>query len=294
MPSIAMWFEAARPKTLFIGLFPILLSAALRFAEGTLDVVIFFVTLIGALSIQIGTNYSNDYYDFLKGADTSLRKGSKKILTSGLASLSSMKKAFSLFFLLAFICALFLGVISGPFYFFIGVLCILFSLLYTSGPFALAYIGAADFFVLIFYGPVAFLTSYTLQDGALKPVALLLSFIPGLLGLGPLILNNLRDQEEDALAQKRTLIVRFGKKFGHIYYLVIHMIALILSLLIAFISKNIFMAAPCFCFLFYAKLCKSLFEKKLSYHFLFLKNAKIIPLILILEILSLSFSKWHF
>lgn len=277
MTSLSLWIFAARPKTLCIGAFPILLSASYAFCEGSFNPFYLFVSLLGAFSIQIGTNYSNDYFDFLKGADTSLRKGSAKILQQGLASPNQMKIAFIFFFSLGAFIGLYLGFLKGLIYLGIGVVCIVFSLLYSCGPFPLAYRGVADIFVLLFYGPVAFMTSYSLHGSGYKSSIYMISFLPGLIGLGPLILNNLRDKIEDAACKKRTLIVRYGEKFGAIYYLIVHLIAFILVLLFALKKQKLSLTFPLFCFLPYIFICKKLLSKAPCYQALFIFNAKILP-----------------
>jgi 1,4-dihydroxy-2-naphthoate octaprenyltransferase len=217
--SINHWVYAARPKTLFIGLSPILTAAAFAAAHSTFEIFTLIVCMIGALSIQIATNYSNDYFDFIKGADTAERKGSKKMIQLNLISLKQMKRAFLLFFLIGFLCTLYLVKIGGTPIFYIGSACILFSLLYTSPPFPLAYYGLGDLFVLIFYGPVATLTTYYLLCSTISKPILIASLIPGTLGLGPLVLNNIRDYYQDKKAHKKTVVVRFGVLFGKFYYL---------------------------------------------------------------------------
>jgi 1,4-dihydroxy-2-naphthoate octaprenyltransferase len=93
MNSLQIWIAAARPKTLCASISPVILGSILAFSEGAFQPLIFFFTLLTALGIQISTNLANDYFDFIKGADTKDRKGPLRITQAGLTSLPTMQKA---------------------------------------------------------------------------------------------------------------------------------------------------------------------------------------------------------
>lgn len=233
LKTIKLFAYAARPKTLVIGASPILIGTTLSVKAGYFSLPIFLWTFLGALLIQIGTNYSNDYFDYLKGADTEERKGSKKLLEQKLVTPKAMKFAFIFCFALALVISLLLSLYGGLLLFGIGCICVLFSLLYTAGPYPLAYLGLGDLFVLVFYGPVATLFTYYLQTLSFSPLALLVSLAPGLFGVAILNVNNIRDYEEDKKVDKKTLVVRYGRLFGKIQYA--------LSLSIAFCIPILYM-----------------------------------------------------
>ena len=77
---------AARVRTLTAVVAPILIGLSLALAEGGFRLVPALVTLAAGLLIQIGTNIANDYYDFLKGADTADRTGGVLVTQAGLVS----------------------------------------------------------------------------------------------------------------------------------------------------------------------------------------------------------------
>ena len=287
--SLLIWIYAARPKTLFIGAFPILLGSLLAFKQDSFNAFTLILCLIGALSIQIGTNYSNDYFDFIKQADNASRKGSYKVLEQGLVSLQAMKKAFISSFVIAGIVTTLLIQQGGVIILAVSLLCILLSIAYTAPPFPLAYLGLGDVFVLFFYGPVATLTTYYLHTHTLDPRTLLIAFLPGLLGLGPLVMNNLRDVEQDAKVNKRTLIVRFGERFGRNYFVIIMFFSFILPYIHALVfSKNPFIFLTSFAFLPLKNTLTLLFSHhdKKELQALFISSARIIPLFTLLFALS--------
>ena len=176
------------------------------------------LALLGAILIQIGTNFYNDYADFLKGADTSDRKGPMRATQAGLVKPESMKRATIAVFALAVASGLYLIWRGGLPVLMIGVFSILFGILYTAGRYSLAYLGIADLFVLVFFGPVAVGGTYYVQALAIESVVLVAGFAPGLLAVAILLVNNIRDIDEDRAAGKKTLIVRMGRRFGVVAY----------------------------------------------------------------------------
>lgn len=219
-PSAATWLLAARPKTLPAAAAPVLVGTAMAIAAGAFHALAAACALLSALLIQVGTNYANDYQDFLKGADTERRKGPLRVTQAGLASPSAVKRATIIAFALAFAAGLYLVYRGGWPILAIGLLSILFGAIYTGGKYSLAYLGIADLFVLVFFGPVAVVGTFYVQavgtDMALLflPQAIVAGLGPGFLATAILLANNIRDVEEDAVAGKRTLVVRLGRAAG--------------------------------------------------------------------------------
>ncbi len=214
MNRVQVWTHAARPKTLVAGMSPAIIGVTLAISQGNFDFTVFLFTLLTGICIQIGTNLANDYFDFIKGADTTARKGFVRVTQAGLVTISSMKRAIVLVFLIAFLCGCYLIWKGGLVIAMMLAIYIALSVLYTAGPFPLAYLGLGDIFVLFLYGPGAVLITYYLQTGMLSMHAFLAGISPGALSMAILVVNNVRDIEEDRVAGKKTLPVRFGKLFG--------------------------------------------------------------------------------
>lgn len=176
--------------------------------------------LAGAVLIQTGANYANDYLDFLRGADTPNRLGPRRATQAGLVSPAGMRHATILVFALACIPGAYIVYRGGWPFVVIGASSILFAVLYTAGPYPLGYIGLADVFVLVFFGPVALCGTYYLQTGRVTHEAWAAGLATGLLSTALLTVNNLRDIDEDRAAGKRTLAVRFGRGFARAEYAV--------------------------------------------------------------------------
>lgn len=211
---ITIWLQAARPKTLIATLSPVTLGSVCALKTGVFHPLTFLFTLLTALGIQIGTNLANDYFDCVKGADTAARKGPVRVTQAGLVKPGAMKLAIFLCFALTAVLSSYLIFLGGWPIALLSSISILLGFAYTAGPFPLAYLGLGELFVLFFFGPIATAGTYFLQTQTLTLQAILTGIGPGLLATAILTVNNLRDSEEDKIAGKKTLVVRFGKKFG--------------------------------------------------------------------------------
>ena len=224
--SVQIWFSATRPRTLPAAVAPVLVATALAWRDGSLLVWPAAACLGFALLIQIATNFSNDYFDFKKGADTEERIGPKRAVASGWVSPATMRRAMLATFALAFVVGLSLLPRGGLPLLGVGVASILCGIAYTGGPFPLAYKGLGDVFVFIFFGLVAVNATYFVQAQTLTADSVFVGAAIGVLAVNILLVNNYRDADTDARAGKRTLVVRLGKRFARAQFLAQHLVAL--------------------------------------------------------------------
>ncbi len=208
------WLEAARPKTLPAAIIPVMVGTALAAAHGAASYDRAAICLAFALLVQIGTNFANDYFDFVKGADTSARVGPRRAVAAGLIAPGRMLAATWLVLAVAFAVGLLLVREGGWALLPIGIVSIACAIAYTGGPFPLGYNGLGDVFVFIFFGLVAVCTTFYVQAGVVTPDVVSGAAAVGLLAANILVANNYRDMETDTRAGKKTLVVRFGRKFA--------------------------------------------------------------------------------
>lgn len=206
--------QTARPKTLWAAVAPVVIGTAMAVEAREFHGLAAFCALGGAVLIQVGTNYSNDYYDLSKGADTGERKGPIRATQMGLVTSGATLRAAAITFGLAMVCGLYLVWRGGWPVLLIGVLSIVSGVLYTAGRYSLAYLGLADAFVVVFFGPVAVGGTYYVQALEVSAPVIVAGFAPGLLSAAVLLVNNVRDIAEDRSAGKRTLVVRLGRTVG--------------------------------------------------------------------------------
>jgi 1,4-dihydroxy-2-naphthoate octaprenyltransferase len=215
---LRVWTLACRPKTLWAAISPVILGTAMAQADQALHWPSAIAALFGAVMIQIGTNFANDYFDFKKGTDTHERIGPLRVTQAGLVRPAIMKRAIILAFGLAALAGLYLIWRGGAPILIIGLLSILFGVLYTAGPAPLGYHGLGEIFVLIFFGPVAVAGTHYVQTQSMCFEAIVAGLAPGLLSVAILCVNNLRDLETDSKTGKRTLAARFGRQFARVEY----------------------------------------------------------------------------
>lgn len=242
--ALKAYFLAARPKTWIASISPICIGTVMA---AHINWSLFILTLLFSFLIQVGTNFANDYFDFVNGADSYLRNGPKRATQEGWIDPPAMLRATFLVFSAALVIAIPLMIRArylslGTFWSFaaglwspiVALLCVAFGIFYTRGPKPLGYLGLGEIFVFIFFGPVAVCGTFFLQTGVLDSAIFVASLAPGLLACCILIANNLRDQKSDSNAGKKTLIVRFGRNFGSWEYTLPIVLASLIPLLLVF------------------------------------------------------------
>jgi len=212
--GLQIWISAARPRTLPAAVAPVIAGSALAGHQGKFVFAAGLTCLVFALLIQIGTNFANDYYDYIQGADTAERVGPRRAVAAGLVTAPTMRVVMWIVFAVAFIVGLSLLKFGGWPLLVIGVASILCGIAYTGGPYPLGYNGLGDLFVFLFFGLVAVGATYFVQTGHLTAEAVMIGAAIGVLAANILVVNNYRDVETDLKAGKRTLVVRYGRGFA--------------------------------------------------------------------------------
>lgn len=215
---IQIWLLAARPKTLPAAAVPVIVGTAIAFSEGFFAPLPALAALLGAILIQIGTNFANDVFDYQKGADTNARLGPLRVTQAGLLTPRQVMSGMVIAFALATLVGLYLVFVGGWPIVLIGLFSIASGIAYTGGPYPLGYHGLGDIFVFIFFGLVAVCGTYYVQALSLSLAAIWAALPIGLLATAILVVNNLRDIETDRQAGKRTLAVRFGERGARLEY----------------------------------------------------------------------------
>ncbi len=232
--KIRIWLLASRPKTLPAAVAPVLVGTAVAISANKLNLIAALIALICSVLIQIGTNFVNDLYDYLKGTDDENRVGPTRALAAGWVSPTQMKFAIYLTFGTTFVLGLYLVYLAGWIILLVGVLSIISGYAYTAGPYPLAYNGLGDVFVFFFFGFVATVGTYYVQAIEYSQFALFASIPIGLLITNILVVNNYRDADEDKKKNKNTLTVKFGKRFSLIQYFVSILVSFVVPLFLYF------------------------------------------------------------
>ncbi|MBC8292774.1 MAG: 1,4-dihydroxy-2-naphthoate polyprenyltransferase [Proteobacteria bacterium] len=241
---MAAWASACRPRTLTASLSPVAVALALSWSRGPIDWPIALLCVLAAVAIQLATNLANDYFDFASGADNSNRLGPTRACQAGLLTPRAMRNATVLCLAVAACCGLWLVARGGLPVLVLGAISLTCAVVYTGGPWPLAYHGLGDVFVFVFFGPVAVLTTLYLQGHAPGRVDLLASLLPGAAATALLVVNNLRDIDGDQRVGKNTLAVRVGKRATRLQYALLLAAALLAPMLAAIAGDHAWLALP--------------------------------------------------
>lgn len=233
--KISHWISAFRLRTLFLSLSCIWAGLICSEVVGKTNVLVSIFTFLTALFLQILSNLANDYGDSIHGADHAGRKGPSRAVQSGAISKEQMKRGLIIAAVLSFIsgcCLLYfslpaIGLTASLVLLGIGILSILAAIAYTNGKRPYGYAGLGDISVFIFFGWVAVLGAQYLQTSMITEAAIYLSITYGLLSVGVLNLNNMRDIESDESAGKKSIPVRLGLVRAKLY----HSLVLIFAIL---------------------------------------------------------------
>jgi len=228
-----IWWLAIRPKTLPAAASGVVMGSALAWHDGSFQLLPALAALCVALLLQIGSNVANDVYDFERGADTHERHGPLRVTQAGLLTSEQVKRGMWVIFGLAAFLGLYLAYLRGWVVIIIGLAAIISAIAYTGGPFPLGYYGLGDLFVFVFFGLAAVAGTYFVQVGLVSAAAWWMAIPIGLIITAILVVNNLRDLENDRKAGKHTLAVILGSQGVRLEYVLCLAVAyLILPILV--------------------------------------------------------------
>jgi 1,4-dihydroxy-2-naphthoate polyprenyltransferase len=196
---------------------------ALRAAAFRWD--IFLLCVLTTVFLQILSNLANDYGDSVHGADSAGRKGPSRAVQSGAIHPGQMRRAIVLFAILSLVSGVVLLFVSFGFeweaiLFFLGLglLSIGAAVSYTIGRKPYGYLGLGDLSVLIFFGFIGVMGSYYLFTKSISSLEIFPAMSIGLLSVGVLNVNNIRDIDSDRAAGKFSVPVRLGRRKAIVYH----------------------------------------------------------------------------
>ena len=220
MTSVAQWVSGARPRTLSAAVVPVVIGACV--ASRSVDVDAEFASrtaaaLIVSIALQIAVNFANDYSDGIRGTDA-WRSGPMRLVGSGVASAAAVKNAAFLSFGVAAVAGLFLASQTTWWLIAVGLASIVAAWTYTGGPRPYGYAGLGEVFVFVFFGLLATAGTFYVTTEDVSLLAVVSGAVSGFLSVALLVVNNIRDIENDRLSGKMTLAVRLGNARSRTLY----------------------------------------------------------------------------
>ena len=243
MQKVKYWIQAARIQTLPLSISGILVGSSLAYNINSFDNIIFFLSIITAISFQVLSNFANDYGDGILGTDNQ-RIGPDRVIASGKLSLKELKKGIviNVFISITFSYSLIKYSFKSDYFLILiflilSISSIVAAIKYTMGKSPYGYHGLGDIFVFIFFGYVSVFGSFFLQTKIINYELFILSAIIGFLCVGVLNLNNIRDIENDSAMNKKTIPTRIGFSNSKIYQIFLILFSIVLTALFTFKFK---------------------------------------------------------
>ena len=216
--KFALWVAGARLRTLPLAVAPVAIGAGAATGVQSFNALLSLAALAVALLLQIGVNYANDYSDGIRGTDD-FRVGPTRLTASRLVPASAVKRAAFLCFGLAAAIGLAIVLVTQSWVLLaLGAVAIVAAWFYTGGKRPYGYAGLGEVVVFVFFGPVAAAGTAYIQIGSIDNNSVIGGAAAGFWAAAVLMVNNIRDREQDALAGKRTLAVKLGARGSRVAY----------------------------------------------------------------------------
>ena len=215
-----VWITGARPRTLPAAVVPVAIGAGAAVGVDGSDGVVWWrvaAALVVSLALQVGVNYANDYSDGVRGTDD-VRVGPVRLVASGLAPASAVKRAAMISFAVAGVAGLAIALDTSMVLLLVGGASIAAGWFYTGGSRPYGYMGLGELFVFVFFGLVATAGTTYAAIQEVTALSMIMGCAAGALACALLVINNLRDIPTDREVGKNTLAVRLGDRRTRVFY----------------------------------------------------------------------------
>ncbi len=229
----SVWLATARLRTLPLSVSGIITGNAIAAKDDVFSVTVFALSLLTAIAFQIISNFANDYGDGVKGTDNEDRLGPERTFQQGLLTAQALKKGIVISALVSIALALSLIFVSlgwrqlliSLFFLILALAAVWAAIKYTVGQNAYGYSGLGDLFVFLFFGWVSVIGAYYLQTQTIDLSIFFWATAIGLMCVGVLNLNNMRDIVNDKKSNKITLVVLMGSRNAKYYHYILILIS---------------------------------------------------------------------
>jgi len=212
---ISTWYRASRPFTLTASIVPVVAGSSLAFKDGQANLVLFFLILLASMLVQIGANLVDEYSDHLRPEGKRKLLAPYKVIALGQLSPNSVKLGAVACFFIAIVVGVYIIFVTSWIILIVCVGALAMAYFYAAGPRPLGSLGLGEPIVFVFMGPIIVLGTYYVHTGRLNLEGTMVSMAIGCLVTSILVANNIRDQDEDLMSGKTTIITKMGTKFGN-------------------------------------------------------------------------------
>ncbi|MDO8489633.1 MAG: 1,4-dihydroxy-2-naphthoate octaprenyltransferase [Candidatus Omnitrophota bacterium] len=253
---IAVWLKAMRLPFLTATIVPVIFGSVIAWHNtGEFIWMRFWLVILGASLIHIGTNLANDYFDHLSGADKANPNptpfsGGSRVIQDGLILPKKILYASLSAFILGSLIGFYLNYLCGQNVILIlGAIGIFLGFFYSARPFFIGYRSFGELAVGVGFGPLMVMGAYFVQARNLPFSVFLISIPVGILIALVVFINEFLDYVSDKSVEKNTLVVVLGRKRAITIY---HILLLLTYLYVAFLVISRIM--PLFCLIVFFSL----------------------------------------
>lgn len=246
--TLTMACNLAAPHTWPAAILPTSVAFACAAATGsTVSLSMSCVLLAICILMQSSVNTFNDYYDYVKGADSiddDVDPSDAVLLYNNVNPRSALALAVGLL-ITAFALGIYVIWQTGIIPLIIGIIGAVFVVLYSAGKTPISYLPIGEVVSGVVMGGLIPLACYYVLSGSLTPLAFLWA-LPEILGVGLIMFtNNTCDIEKDIDANRHTLSVVLGReKARRAYHAVLYTWIIAIVVLVAFYFTKGLIALP--------------------------------------------------
>ncbi|MFL5658825.1 MAG: 1,4-dihydroxy-2-naphthoate octaprenyltransferase [Ktedonobacteraceae bacterium] len=231
---LQVWWEGIRPGYLPLAIMPVLVGSTLAWTQGvsprtpfgSFHFFHFIAVLFAVVALQVGANLVNDYYDYIKGIDTSNPLGPGGLIQQGLIRPTRVLNFGLILLALGSLMGALVALAGGLYVYLFGLIGLLCAYFYSATARSLSSLALGELISFCVFGPLLTLGAYMVQTGGFANraalVSVLLYSLPlGLLATAVVHVNDMRDVESDVQARKRTLASVQGLRWGRVEYILL-------------------------------------------------------------------------
>ncbi len=232
--ALQVWWDGVRPAYLPLSMMPVLLGTTLAWTQsittktpfGHLRFTHFVATLLAIVLLQIGAHLINDYYDYVRGIDTSNTFGPGGLIQQGFVKPTRVLMLGIVALCIGTVIGAVVAISGGMYVLLFGVIGVLCAYLYSATARSLSSIALGEVVSFLIFGPLITLGTYLVQINTPSRSqvfsVLLYSIALGFFATAIIHVNNMRDAESDEQAHKHTLATLLGMRMSRaLFFLLI-------------------------------------------------------------------------
>ncbi len=243
MNKLKTYIKALRLPFITASIIPVLLGTVISYHFTTqINWLYFTLTLLAMIFLHLGANLANDYFDHLTGADEANKEfihpftGGSRVIQEKLLSEKTILCSSILFYSLATIIGVYLIIKVGYLILLLGLFGAISGFFYVSPKLSWMTLGIAELLIGFNFGLLPTLGSFYVQTNTIHLTPLIASISVSLLITAVLFINEFPDYQGDKKVEKKTIVVRLGRKKASIVLISI-LICSFLSIIIPVIVE---------------------------------------------------------